>query len=55
MSKLPEFRTAGDPAAAAAAGGAGGMTAERWLAVFVLIAFGFLAFTRRAFAEFIPR
>lgn len=54
MSKLPEFRTAGDPAAAAA-GGDGGMTAERWLAVFVLIAFGFLAFTRRAFAEFIPR
>lgn len=56
MSKLPEFRSTGDVATAQAAGGAaGGMTAERWLAVFVLTAFAFLAVTRRQFAEFIPR
>lgn len=56
MSRLPEFKSTGDPATAqAAAAGAGGMTAERWLAVFVLAAFGFLAVTRRQFAEFIPR
>lgn len=55
MSKLPEFKSTGDVATAQAAGAAGGMTAERWLAVFVLTAFGFLVLTRRQFAEFIPR
>lgn len=55
MSKLPEFRSTGDVASAQAAGAGGGMTAERWLGVFVLVAFGFLVVTRRQFAEFIPR
>jgi hypothetical protein len=32
-----------------------GMTTERWLAVYLLGALAFLAVSRRAFSDFIPR
>jgi hypothetical protein len=31
------------------------MTTERWLAVYMLGALGFLVITRRAFSDFVPR
>jgi hypothetical protein len=31
------------------------MTTERWLAVYMLGALGFLIVTRRAFSDFVPR
>jgi hypothetical protein len=31
------------------------MTTERWLAVYMLGALGFLVLTRRAFSDFVPR
>jgi hypothetical protein len=31
------------------------MTTERWLAVYMLGALGFLIITRRAFSDFVPR
>lgn len=32
-----------------------GMTTERWVAVYMLAALGFLVVMRRAFADFVPR
>ena len=32
-----------------------GLTTERWVAVYMLTALGFLMVTRRAFSDFVPR
>jgi hypothetical protein len=32
-----------------------GLTTERWVAVYMLAALGFLMVTRRAFSDFVPR
>lgn len=51
MSKLATVQ----PATTAPPAAPRTMTAERWLAIYVLGAFAFLAVTRHAFREFIPR
>jgi hypothetical protein len=53
VSKLADMKPAG--AGPSADPDSGTMTTERWLALIVAGAFGFLVFTRRAFSEFIPR
>lgn len=54
MSRLQTTNTA-EQAQQEQNGKTRGMTTERWLAVYMLGALGFLIVTRRAFSDFVPR